>query len=203
MCRFGLAAVALLAAACAEPESESDMPGVPPWHMWGNSLTVEVPWSVAILNVVTSQILRVNYKRPESFNFHFAATLASIPEPVNPGQIRVSWDLIIGLGRSHTQIAAFEQYIFTFPGPVNPTGQMKYSTQVVTPPRIDGTATSASIIDHLIAEDITLNARIDFGGLGPYVVPAQVKLDAFIAPINHVRPDWFVDDFTGEELGGH
>lgn len=171
--------------------------------MWGNSLTVEVPWSVAILNVVTSQILRVNYKRPESFNFHFAATLASIPEPVNPGQIRVSWDLIIGLGRSHTQIAAFEQYIFTFPGPVNPTGQMKYSTQVVTPPRIDGTATSASIIDHLIAEDITLNARIDFGGLGPYVVPAQVKLDAFIAPINHVRPDWFVDDFTGEELGGH
>lgn len=189
-----------------EIESEDDMQqfgGIPPWHMWGNSLLVEVPFSVAILYVSTSQIVRLNYARPESFNFLFSAQLARIPEPVNPGQIRVSWDLTVGLGRSRVTLTEFEQYVFTWPGPTNPTGELKWSTQVVSPLRVDGTATSTGIVDHIVAEDIQLNARVDFGGIGPFTEPALVQLSAYFSPVSHIRPEWYEGRFPGGEDSGH
>ena len=198
-----LASVCLCSCTGSGSEDEVQNIGVTPWHMWGNSLLVPVPFSLAILEVASAQILNVNYARPESFNFLFVAQLASIPEPVNPGQIQVDWDLIVGLGRTRSSLPSFERYIFTFPGPTNPTGQMKWSNETVTPERVDGTATSVSIVREIVAQDIVLNARLSFTGLGPFPVPAQVQLSAYFAPVTHIRPEWWEGIFRGGEDEGN
>jgi hypothetical protein len=186
---------------CSDHETESDM-AQPPWHLWGNSLAVEVPFSVAILSTITSQVIKVSYARPESFNFLLSAQLVKIPEPANPGQIRVRWDLTIGLGRSRVTLETFEQYLFTWTGPTNPTGEAKWTTQVAAPLREDGVSTTASVIDHIVAEDIQLNARVDWGGAGPFSETAIVQLNAYFAPISHIRPEWYEGKFRGGEDEG-
>lgn len=176
--------------------------GIPPWHLWGNSLTVEVPFSVAILSVASTQLIKVAYARPESFHFLLSAQLARIPEPVNPGQIRVDFDLTVGLGRSRVTLTEFETYIFTFPGPTNPTGQLKWSTQVISPLRIDGTPASTGVTESIVGDDIQLGARLSFTGVGPFVEPAAVQLNTYFAPISHVRPEWYEGIFrAGEDEG--
>jgi hypothetical protein len=170
--------------------------------MWGNSMAVEVPFSIAISNTISQQVIRVNYARPESFNFLLSAQLAKVPEPANPGQIRVRWDLTVGLGRSNTTLIQFEQYLFTWTGPTNPTGQLKYTTEVVSPLREDGVLTTGGIIDHIVAQDITLGARIDFGGTGPFPESAVVQLSAYFAPVSHIRPEWYEGKFRAGEDDG-
>lgn len=203
-------ALVLLLSCCGgstidDVDEETEMAnGIAPWHMWGNTLSVSVPYSVAILNVASQQVVRLNYARPESFHFLFVAQLASFPEPVDTRQLRVFWDLTIGLGRSRSTLTNFETFIFNAPGPGNPTGQMKWSTEVVSPLRVDGVVTSGGITTSIVAEDITLGARLDFGGgAAPFPTdPAIVQLSAYFTPISHIRPEWYEGRFVaGEDQG--
>jgi len=121
------------------------MVGIKPWHMWGNSMAVTVPFSVAILDVASQQLVRINYARPESFHFLLVAQLTDVPEPIDTRQIQVRWDLTIGLGRTYSTLTDFETFLFTAPGPTSPNGQLKWSTEVVSPLRVDGTASSTGV----------------------------------------------------------
>ncbi len=197
--------------------------GMTPWHMWGNSQVLETivqDSSAATRTNTPGQLVKISYKRPETWNWLFAAKLVSGPDsPVNETQIEVAFDLMIGIGRSAillqsagvNQDKAFEQFFFQW-GPVGPfpRGAQLYSTQVLAPNRTlrtdapfpdqTGNAVagnqSASPIDQIVAEDINLACRLialappGSASIGKKV---SVEVSAQFAPKTHIRPDWYLN----------
>jgi hypothetical protein len=173
----------------------------PPWLLWGNQLPIVVPLSNSIAPTFyeTSQIVDVRYGRPDSFHFLFAATINSVPEPTVSARAHIYWDLTLGVGRSRSIIRGFEEYLFTWT--TDPIGLTKWSTEVNSPVRIDGTATSAGVCRQVVAETIVLGARasVELVGEGSLTNPAYLTLSAAFAPICHVRPEWHEGVFDGDE----
>jgi hypothetical protein len=176
---------------------------LPPWHLWGNSMTILVPKSGVGSGVAesTQQLVRVSYARPESWQFLLEARLVGVPEPVTPAVITVVFDLVVGIGRSQTTLGTFGAFLFSFSGPSSPNGAHKYVTEVPSPLRNDLDATSTGITTSIVAQDIQLNARLAFIG-GVPSPDAQVEVSAYFAPLSHVRPEWFNGQFRGEEDTG-
>jgi hypothetical protein len=188
-----------------------------PWHLWGSSVILDGTRGTGI-DYLTNQVLRVNYKRPEHWRFWFGARLLGGDVVAGPldTQVEIVFNLILGIGRSafDTRQAAltsgnFCRFLFTVPVGSIPGQNVlntKYRTTVLSPLTNDQDVTSATEIDHIVAEDIQCEAAMSIvvGAAGQRVV---AEATAFFAPNMHMRPDWFRDApdkvcFRGAETGG-
>lgn len=166
--------------------------GTPPWHLWGNSQLVRatVQSSAAVQRVATpGQLVKINYGRPETWQWLFAAKLVAGPPATVAEflQVEVAFDLTVGIGRSAIQMPplgsnvfldkAFEQYFFTWGGGASvlfPVNVQLWTTEVLAPnrqfrtnapfPDQTGNAAagseSASTISQIVAQDLQLNCRV-------------------------------------------
>lgn len=205
--RVMVCAVAMLAAACSDvdPIEEEEMPNLPPWHMWGNSQTVEVTHAVAIIQEQTTQLARISYGRPESWNFFFMARIVDCEMPEESGELDVNWNLTFGVGRAQVTIPRFERYVFRWGGSeVNPSaiGLTKYSSEVVAPLRSDIVGTSTSLIEDFVAQDIQCSASLSFTGGETPAKKLKAQLSCFFSPIHHIRPEWFEGRMAANEDQG-
>lgn len=193
--------------------------GLTPWHLWGNTqrLTVVVQSPTNPITLTPGQLLRVAYKRPETWHWVLEARLLEGEDAdlIDPIIVDVLYDLTIGIGRSMVQIPggygyfderndpAFERFRFTWGGPavgadpVFPRGAAIYSTAVFAPSRefINGPAPtkSTALVDQIVAQDIQLNCRVaavTFPGGSHVGKSVTVEVSGHFAPKVHVRPDW-------------
>lgn len=183
------------------------MAGLPPWHLWGDSKLLEpISGGGALSPTVSSnQIVRVNYGRPETWRFLFAAKLLGGigpgGSPVNPGNVVVTFNVTTGVGRQSVTLNAFEQYKFQW----NALAQaQKYSTDVIGPARDDSAAPlvdNNNRIDLVSGEDIQVDASaiLTTNQVGDTV---QVQVYAFFTPNVHTRPEWHEQRFPGDETEG-
>lgn len=196
----------------------------PPWHMWGNSQTVQInSEAFGTFASFTNQLTSVRYKRPETWHWFFCARLLSVdPAPTTflVVDLLLDFEVILGLGRSSVLITqpdptgpqtSFERYRFQFSG-TDPSliGRQIWSNTVRAPNRdlTAGATPVENVIDEIVAQDIQLQARVSPGGNNNYVYRAQMQIDAYWAPKSHVRPDWFhptgplEQQFPGDEISG-
>ena len=135
----------------------SQRSGIPPWHMWGNSqpIVATLQDSAAPNRGSTpGQLVRINYLRPETWHWLFAAKLVDGPnsDPAASCQVEVSFDLTVGIGRAAVIIDSgggpvglgaqggktFETFFFEWgngPAKLFPNGVNLWSTEVLGPNR--------------------------------------------------------------------
>jgi hypothetical protein len=198
--------------------------GMTPWHLWGNSQLIEATVQDSAASVRTNspgQLVKISYKRPETWHWLLAAKLISGPASTTVStQIQVAFDLTVGVGRSVVlmqsagafQDKSFESFFFQW-GPVStlfPRNVQLYSTQVLAPNRMyrseaplpnqDGFpvagafVTGPPTIEQIVAEDIQLSCRvIALAATGSATIGEKVvvEVSAQFAPVVHVRPDWY------------
>lgn len=203
----------------------------PPWHMWGNTqqISAVIETTGALRVGTTNQLVRISYKRPETWHWIFSARLLS--GPANTAgfftRLFVHWELTSGIGRSAIQMAfpnvattfaqpAFDDFTFQW-GPVNPAfpvGAQIWATEATTPGKsfqADGPASFGNPLQQIVAQDLQLQVQI-VGLTVPANVAAVgqtavVEVSAQFAPKTHVRPDWFIPKpaemkFPGAEIQG-
>jgi hypothetical protein len=189
--------------------------------MWGTSQTVQTT-VVAQLNPAqpvaptTTQLAKVNYGRPDTWRFLFGVQVNECPEADvgEPVLIRVDFDVIVGLGRSMIQMpaptfpppAGFAQFLISYgPAPIN--GQIRW-TSVVRAPQLDDIAAAPGFrpnLDQIVAQDIQCSARVlalATEETTPVGSPVHVTLHAYFSPNVHMRPEWFDQNYRGNEQGG-
>jgi len=188
---------------------------IAPWHMWGSSQSVQIPASAASGILGSTQLLRVNYKRPETWSFFFAARLSgavvtAIPDDVT---VEVAIDVIAGVGRSIFDTSGrllagwprFVSFFWDLPAPTNFSQIAPKWTTVGSRVLLNDTdATDTIRPEWIVAEQLQASARvivISPGGTSPAF---QADITGFVAPRTHVRPDWFAEQnmFRGNETGG-
>jgi hypothetical protein len=174
--------------------------------MWGDSETLQLSASVLGTPARSTQLAKITYKRPESWNFAFQAILESMSAPTADFTLDIWFDLTIGIGRTFIKIPEFEHYrLFNAGGVGTPIPQMFWSTQVPSPNRsrsITAPATNSGpgVTDFFVAEDIQCQCRVLF--LGSPANNISLQVSSLFAPRVHVRPEWFEGQFRGGETGG-
>lgn len=189
----------------------------PPWHMWGNQETVTLPQITGNTTApLKQQLLRVSYKRPETWQWLFSATLLAGPQAIAgfANGLVVTFDLTVGIGRTAITIPGFELFQFGWVGPLlAPVQTQIWSTQSRAPNRQFFTPTPAvpvdSIVNQIVAEDIQLGVSVGAAANGGSIGDFTVLVAAMFAPKTHVRPDWYLPEetplaavFPGGEVGG-
>jgi len=155
--------------------------GLPPWHMWGNSQLVNSPG----LTVQSTQLIRINYGRPERWRWLFSAQEFAVQAGNIFSNADVDFDLTIGVGRSVVQIPSFEHFHLAGTASASPLiGKLIYSSSSVGPLRDFSVPTSASTILDFPAQDIQLVVRVNSDSI------CNVEVKAFFSPATHVRPEW-------------
>lgn len=200
--------------------------GTPPWHMWGNSQVVRVNAETTDTPapVGSGQLVKVSYKRPESWHFLLAARIIDAPTVTleNELVVTVIFDIISGVGRSQSQLPTFERFTWGWiQNQTPPREKLLWTQQVQTPalrmvfdPDTDGfidDPASVRIFNELVGQDIQINCRVSLFMRGINEgdqSTADIEVSAYVAPKTHVRPDWFIDgtppevNFGGDEIRG-
>lgn len=199
---------ASLTVACGPPETierEDDPMTIAPWHMWGGSAEFNATTLTPGLEYTSSgQLVRVEYKRPESFRFLFYVFVTSW-RLSSPAILEIDFNVQAGVGRSNLNLSPFETFVFRF-GPGTGGGLLKYSGSVNGPVRDDTAPTPAdpptpNVIDTIVGQDI----QVGYSGFTGLTLPGdtiQAQIGVSLAPWHHARPDWVLRDFAGEEIKG-
>jgi len=190
--------------------------GLTPWHLWGGTVQMEQAAIAAAQPVVSSQLAKIHYGRPETWAFFFGAKIIDGTPPTGAGDllVKVDVDVMIGVGRTFfdtqqpiTSIVgtpaevSLVQFFWRIPPSTVPTlGRAKWTQVGRTPLLNDDVATSAEKVEYITAQDIQVQAKLSV--LGAALGSAKVAVTALFAPLSHVRPDWFKKQFDGQELGG-
>lgn len=189
--------------------------GLPPWHMWGNTERIVTPPTVLLLGASASakaQLVKVNYGRPETWSFLFAAKLIDAPTLVGGGiSVNVSFEVMIGIGRSVVVIEEFARFdlLATFPGQL-PVGRTLFETSTLGLSRVVRDPTEsvlAPLVSEIVAQDINVSARVVVSS-STAGQQCTVEVSSMWGPKNHIRPDWYQQrvpaemQFTGAEIQG-
>jgi len=168
------------------------MANLPPWHLWGGTLNVNLIASGAPFDIIQPQVCRIAYGRPDTWTFLLWTKVMNSPNAPNPGVVQVRWNLTLGIGRSAISINDFVIFLLS---PLLPTP----GTRLFTTTTAD---TESRILTDFPAQDIQLNANcIITGGAAPGSV-VDLEIGAFFAPKTHNRPEWFRREYSGEEDHG-
>lgn len=199
----------LLALGCGAPGGAVSTP-LPPWHLWGidqvvNPIVTALPTPN---NTVTQQLARIAYGRPDTWEFLFVASVIQA-QTLSPGStinVQVLFDLIVGIGRGVSVLQGFGSLVFTGNAAVL-QGDTKWTTAVQAPENNDPLPSYRPNIDHVVAQDIQCSARVavwEPGG-GPVVGDGTVKVQvaSYFSPRTHIRPEWILGQFSGDEQAGH
>lgn len=198
----GLFALVMAFGACSDEDMKS---GLPPWHMWGNSITEElVTTSLLPFPKDTQQILRVSYGRPETWRLFFAAQIVDGDTAVTGGDLIVDFTITIGVGRTSFELRNAPRFQFNWPNAV-PIGTQIYSTTIDGPIKDGAFPDRPNVIETLVAQDIQARADFLFVGNNPAGGDrVKVQTTAMFVPNVHIRPEWFtrVGEFPGNEQAG-
>jgi hypothetical protein len=206
--------------------------GMPPWHLWGNTqriqTVVETLPTQQFRQGNTGQLLKIAYKRPETWHWVLYAKLLAGPDntPTFFSTIFVNWELVVGVGRSIVPMVggglsqfgrSFERFTFQW-GPTNgsfPAGREIWTSAALTPNREFNTdppfEAETGTIDQIVAQDIQLSCRVSaltiLANVAAVGQPVEVEVSAAFAPKSHVRPDWYRRAppelaFPGDEIEG-
>jgi hypothetical protein len=200
----GMPLVAMVNPGCQGPDAEeedmSSSRGLPPWHMWGVDVPVNIALTTPNITVPTSQLAKVHYKHPTTWRFLFFCNVNRVTTVGATDPVIVFFDLIVGVGRSTVTIASFATLQAVFAN--NSNGFMWTSATVPFDATTPGGTAISPPIDTVVAEDIQCSARVLFNGNVGDTLSCVVG--AYFAPEVHVRPDWFakIGDFGGNEREG-
>lgn len=169
-----------------------------PWKMWGNSQTLTLTGGIGS-GRHQNQLAQVDYHRPESWHFFFAARLVD-STALAGALVNINFDLHFGVGRSQLQLDPFARFNINWVA-APPIGAVVFANTVPgirNVPAVVGDVTN--MIEQIPAQQINCicNTAIT-AGAGEIAI---VEVHAYFAPITHVRPDWFHRDFSGGELEG-
>lgn len=192
-----------------------------PWHMWGTTVQMSPVYRPAAAPQeqiqASQQILRINYKRPDTWSFWLGAKIVGGTISAVATNVRCLVHLNIGLGRSSFEtkqdpydIGQFGFHVFNWvigPGaqPGSTNNNTKYTTVVRSPPNQDDMPPDDTrfLIDRFPAQDIQCwaDASVMAADVGTRI---DLEVSAYFAPMTHVRPDWFNEEnqFPGAETGG-
>ena len=157
--------------------------GLPPWHMWGSSAVLQ---SAAAGTVVSPQLARINYGRPDCWRFLAAVKLPN-GTPVG-SVITINFKAILGVGRSSALLSPIAQFLP--PASMLP-GATSWQTRSFQP-NFDGTLTNTNPDDQMVAQDIQGWAEATFNA-SAINTPVEVYLSW--APNVHIRPEWYRGEF--------
>lgn len=184
-----------------------DLQGVTPWHMWGSQADGAVRLTGVDVQQASSQLARVNYKRPDTWSFCFVLNLLTFTDVLTPAgavQIFAHFDLTLGVGRSSNTLRDFAVLKIgrTFP----------FLTPSLMPAQVFTTVGGAfEDIDGTIAR--TPNGSVDFPSsdvqcearilvTGSTTLSITYSVSAYFAPRTHVRPEW-LGTATGTKQAGN
>ena len=162
---------------------------LPPWHMWGNQLDVHLVSTGAPADLVSSQLVNINYGRPETWSWLLWYQIVRSTAAGQVGVMQVRFNVTLGIGRTKVTIPDFVLFI---EGPPLPgAGGFVYTT--TTPDD------QARIVTDLPSQDIIVNVNsIITGGAAPGL-EIDLIVGAMFAPKSHVRPEWWEGQFRGGE----
>lgn len=184
-----------------------------PWHMWGTTATVAVPSTADERQPVkTQQLAAVHYKRPETWEFLLSAFLIQPITIVGVApffwKFQVEFDLIIGVGRNSVTLALpefiFDPNVHSFTANDDQTLH-RFCTSFQATPISDEPApvgSAPNVFDHFPAENIQCTARCFYSGVPDTGTIVTCTVGSFFSPRSHIRPDWAMQHFAGQELGG-
>ncbi len=190
---------------------------IPPWHLWGSTeRLVQQAAPGAGFPQLTQQLVKINYARPETWNFVFSLTLLDGPTAgaLDTATLFAQFDVIVGVGRSAIIIPTFEQLTISWSNSAPPRGQQMFTTSVQSkrlfnqaPPAAPLLVRGSDIVN-ITAQDVQVVARVNVTptpGLVGTTVTSEVS--CHFAPQNHIRPDWYLHappevQFPGSETGG-
>lgn len=193
-----------------------------PWHMWGSSAMTQVsnpPGGPLFVQDNTLQLVKVNYKRPETWSFFVAGQIVAGTISDVAREIFVEFTLLIGVGRTifdttpFTGVGSTQPWVrfrWAIPAGGRPASQgKKWTTQAPTPNLDDGLPAAPQTMQWFPSEDINCQGRMGQLQAGVSAVQNDVTVEVFawFAPRTHIRPDWFGDvpdqlAFIGAERGG-
>lgn len=181
----------LLALGCGDGEADEKerMPS-PPWHLWGNQISVRLVATGVPAIVDTQTLVTIDYGRPETWTWLFWYQIVSNSAPGGPGILQIRFNLTSGIGRTKFNKTDFVLFINGPPLPAgNPTS---YTTSTIDP--------EGRTVTDLCGQDIVLNVNsVLTGGAAPGTT-IDLIVGAIFAPKTHTRPDWYVDNFAEGEL---
>jgi len=167
-----------------------------PWHMWGSTVEKDILTTGPTGIVVTSQqIARIDYGRPETWAFLLAAqvnaySLASL------FSVLFNFKLVVGIGRSTYQINVPQVEIINVGA-----GNGWFCTSFVAPKRLQSAPElTDTYVDKFPAQSIQCSCTLQLNAVNAST--AQVSVTGQFAPINHMRPEWFLNKFPGNEQQG-
>lgn len=193
------------------PARGSQRSGVPPWHMWGNTQTLratQTAGSGLASPPSPGQMVRIGYKRPESWHWVLSATILEAPEAALAGsdvQIDVLWNLTIGIGRAAMVLPRWEAFRWFWnnpnPAPIGPAFRLITTSSVGN--RLQDFSgvthtTGLSTVDQLVAQDVQLDAQVILTTSGNGF-SCVVECSALWSPKTHIRPEWYEHRFPGGE----
>lgn len=172
--------------------------------MWGTTVTVPIHYAAGVVSSAqgTQQTTRIEYARPESWHFLFAAKIISFESAALSGDFDIAFDVNFGLGRSTITIPNFELYQFNaYPSGAAPSAY-KWSTEVIAPLRSPAD-TNPSKVTSIVAQQINVNARVNLRNISAAVAAdLVVEVHTYFAPIVHQRPEWHAGHFPAGETQG-
>lgn len=177
---------------------------IAPWHLWGQSQVVTCPYTgIFSTTTSTSQLAKVSYGRPDTWAFHFFASvqstvLAVLPCPIEQ-VLEVHFDLTVGVGRSSVTMHDFEVFKFSCPANGRLDGKQLWSTSVNGPIRDGDYEKLPNVVSRISAESIQCQARTIYYKSNTHGDTAQVNLYCGFTPMTHVRPEWIKGEFNGGE----
>jgi len=187
---------------CTNEVESDDMSnkGIPPWHLWGSSETVEINGGApGAIPSFAQQLAQIRYGRPDSWRFVFQMVLTDVGTG-NPGAANffLNWNLTLGLGRSVIRIPAFATFeLIPADFVVNKTLTIS-STELVSE---RAARISPNLIEEFPAQTIQMDTDGSFDAANT-VAGAHMRLSAFFAPVTHIRPEWQLHQFPGNEDKG-
>lgn len=184
--------------------------GYPPWHMWGNSQTLQLTAAAGAQppTPVTQQLARIAYGRPETWRFLFWGDLLTHSVAAGGGGISLDFDLIVGIGRTQKKLKSFCTLGFDIPNNDPSFNKLRWSTITKTP-GFNEADTAERETDLFIAQDIQCVAAVTF--FASSLTTIQLEIGCMFSPNVHLRPEWMqnpddvrrgVARFRGGEQGG-
>jgi hypothetical protein len=174
--------------------------------LWGTTANLSI--AQAGVPPPSQQLIRVNYKRPDTWNFFLHARIAQAAVGGPAGAVlRIFFHLILGVGRSSVEVTNFATMEWTWIAAGTPPTFALYTTATRTRLLIPGDPTSFEITRDFPAQDIQMYCT-GFYENPPLVGAAdtaKVAMTAYVSPKTHLRPEWYDQNeqqFRGQETGG-
>ncbi len=191
--------LSLLVVGCTQPIGKDDMP--PPWHMWGASQQFEIISAPPTAVTVTKQLVRINYGRPETWRWFFAASILGGTVSAAGATVVVVYDVTFGVGRSQSTIRLGRFSFALAAGAIVPV--QKFANNINGPPHDDAVPLAPNVINSISAQDIQVAVTVQFLDVTAAEV-IQVDVSGYFSPETHIRPEWMATPplFPGDETKG-